>query len=172
MVKKKILNTVSAVFLVLFLCGAAAADTFPSFSSQTLDGKGITSSIFADKKLTVINIWTTWCPPCIAEMPDLGNMARNMPKGSQLVGIVLDAFGDDDIDEVVIEAKRILSRSKADFPQILPVYEMASVLETVEAIPTTIFVDSKGRIIGEPLVGSRREKDYRASIEKALKSLK
>jgi thiol-disulfide isomerase/thioredoxin len=169
--KKIIVNALAAIFAVLFIWSVAeAANIFPKFSSKKLDGGAVTSSIFADKKLTVINIWTTWCPPCINEMPDLGRMGRAMPEGSQLVGIVLDA--EDGDPDVIKEAKRILSRSKADFLQILPSSEMNPVLATVEAIPTTIFVDSLGQIIGSPLVGSRPEKEYRAEIEKTLKSLK
>ena len=44
----------------------------PSFTAKDLDGNTVTEEIFAEKDLTVVNIWGTFCPPCIAEMPELG----------------------------------------------------------------------------------------------------
>jgi hypothetical protein len=100
-------------------------------------------------------------------MPDLGVLGRAMPEGSQLVGIILDAEDSGAMED----AEKILTKAKADFLQVLPVQEMAPVLNEVNAIPTTIFVDSQGRIVGEPLVGSRSEDAYRGEIEKILASI-
>jgi thiol-disulfide isomerase/thioredoxin len=170
---KKGLWMVVAVFLLaLAFCAvvgrAEAAEYFPKFSSQTLDGKNVTNAVFSGKKLTMVNIWATWCPPCVGEMPDLGRLGASMPKGTQLIGLLLDA----DDSGAIQKAKTILSKAKADFLQIRPSKEMSSYLNTVEAIPTTVFVDSEGRIVGEPLVGAHSEKAYRAEIEKALKQLR
>jgi hypothetical protein len=90
-----------------------------------------------------------------------------MPEGSQLVGILLDAGERGAMDD----AQKILTEANAGFLQILPAKAMEPVLEEIDAIPTTIFVDSKGRIVGEPLVGSRSEKEYRAAVEKILNSI-
>jgi thiol-disulfide isomerase/thioredoxin len=149
----------SAVF-----AGAAGAAEFPAFSSQSSTGESVSEAVFADAKLTMINIWATWCPPCLDEMPDLGRLGRSMPEGSRLVGIILDS-------DAMEDAKKILTEAKADFLQIIPVKEMAPVLDEIDAIPTTIFVDSRGQLVGPVLVGSRAEGDYRAEIEKILKSM-
>jgi thiol-disulfide isomerase/thioredoxin len=179
MMKKKFLTTVFFVAIAIFIAMAANAaqaqdmpDVFPAFSSRSLEGKTITESIFSGKKLTMVNIWTTWCPPCIGEMPDLGVLGRSMPEGSQLVGIILDVEDPETDSETIGNAKRILKRSRADFPQIFPVDEIAPVLDEVEAIPTTIFVDSQGKIVGSVLVGARSEKEYRSEVENILKSMK
>ena len=159
------------VFVLMFAMAACAAGfpaVFPIFSSQTIDGGDVSEYIFSGKELTMVNIWTTWCPPCVAEMPDLGKMGRSMPEGTQLIGIILDAEGSGDA-KTINAAKKILAKAKADFVQILPSKEMAPVLRTVSAIPTTIFVDSAGNIVGKPLVGARSEKTYRAEVEKRLK---
>jgi thiol-disulfide isomerase/thioredoxin len=149
---------------MIFTKSSNAAEIFPAFSSRSVTGERVTNAIFADVKLTVVNIWATWCPPCRAEMPDLGLLGRSMPEGSRLVGIILDA----EDAGAMADAEEIFTEAHADFLQILPVKEMDSVLREVVAIPTTIFVDSQGKIIGKPLVGSRSEKTYRAEIEKIL----
>ena len=176
MVKKFVVAAIlvlSFVFVSMPLGAAYAAappKVFPAFSSQNIDGNPVTGDIFSGKKLTMINLWATWCPPCIYEMPDLGNLARSMPEGSQLVGIVLDVEGPND-SENIGDAKEIISDSNADFLQILPIEEMIPVLRWIEAIPTTIFVDSKGQIIGDFVIGMRDEDDYRTEVENRLKSM-
>ncbi|MDR1509421.1 MAG: TlpA family protein disulfide reductase [Synergistaceae bacterium] len=169
--QKRLVSLVIAIALLVFSLSTAseAAQTF-SFKSRTFDGKPVTSDIFQGSKLTMVNLWATWCPPCVREMPDLASLARSMPKDSQLVGIILDVTAKDKSAES--EAKEILERSRADFVQILYDSSMDSLRESmVEYIPTTIFVDSKGRIVGEPIVGSNDEETYRAAIEKELKKL-
>ncbi len=154
-------------------CSAEAAalpKTFPDFTAPTLDGKTVTQAIFAGNRLTMINFWGTYCPPCIDEMPDLGKLANSMPEGTRLVGIVIDASPDD--ADTKDEANQILTAAKADFLQILPVKEMLPVFNAIEAVPTTLFVDSEGNIVGEPIVGSGSGEEYRAEIEKALGLLK
>jgi thiol-disulfide isomerase/thioredoxin len=165
--KAVIVSALIALSAFLLFGTGSAADVFPAFSTQDIDGNQVTNAIFADKKLTMVNMWTTWCPPCIGEMPDLGKLARSMPEGSQLVGIVLDAYDPGALDE----AQKILSKAGATFPQFLPSDGMSLFLEKVEAIPTTVFVDADGKIVGQSLVGARSEKEYRSEIEKILKTI-
>jgi thiol-disulfide isomerase/thioredoxin len=168
--QKRLVPLVIAIALLVFSFAAVsdAAQTF-SFKSRMFDGKPVTSDIFKDNKLTMVNFWATWCPPCVSEMPDLASLARSMPKGSQLVGIILDVTAGD--DRARSNAEEILERSGADFVQILYDSSMDSFGESVEYIPTTILVDSKGRIVGDPIVGANDEETYRDEIEKALKKL-
>lgn len=161
------------VFVLVLVGAACAADAvvFPDFSSKTLDGQDVSADIFSKEKLTMVNLWTTWCPACVSGKSTLGGMARSMPEGSQLVGIVLDVEGVDDT-ATINEAKGILSEAQADFIQILPTMEMAPVLRTVRAVPKTIFVNSEGYIVGSPLLGALNEEAYRAEIERLLNSMR
>ena len=51
-------------------------NVFGSFTSETLEGTEITQDIFAEADLTMVNIWGTFCGPCIREMPELGEISR------------------------------------------------------------------------------------------------
>lgn len=126
---------------------------FPQFAAKDLAGDTVTNDIFARKKITVVNIWGTFCPPCIGEMPELGEWSRNMPEDAQLIGIICDANGENDT-KTAGTAQKILKEAQADFVNLLPSKDLMQYLESVEAVPTTIFVDSAGNLIGTPVIGA------------------
>ena len=131
----------------------AIQGSFPKFTAKDLNGNSVTNEIFANKKLTVLNIWGTFCPPCIGEMPELGEWSRQMPDDVQLIGMVCDIRGDND-NQTIEAAKKILKDSDSDFVNIIPNAEIAKYLQNVEAVPTTIFINSQGDIIGNPIIGA------------------
>ena len=52
--------------------GSQASKTvFGTFESKTLDGEDVSQDIFSKADLTMVNIWGTFCGPCIKEMPEL-----------------------------------------------------------------------------------------------------
>ena len=143
----------------------AMSGTMPTFNATNLDGQPVTNEIFASKKITVVNIWGTFCPPCIGEMPELGEMARDMPADAQLIGLVCDA---EDGSEQIQDAKKILRDAGADFVNIVPDAALMNFLSNVDAVPTTIFVNSKGEIVGRMIVGADVE-GYKDEVAKLLK---
>ncbi|MBR1647715.1 MAG: TlpA family protein disulfide reductase [Selenomonadaceae bacterium] len=143
----------------------AMAKQMPTFNAKNLDGKPVTNEIFASKKITVVNILGTFCPPCIGEMPELGELARNMPADAQLIGLVCDA---QDGSEEIQEAKKILRDAGANFVNIVPDENLLKFLSDVDAVPTTIFVNSKGEIVGRVIVGADVE-GYKNELAKLLK---
>lgn len=140
---------------------------FPQFSASNLNGENVTDEIFEQKKITVVNIWGTFCGPCIGEMPELGEWAKNMPENAQLIGIVCDIQGDGDYSTIA-EANNILSSANANFVNIIPDKSILKYLQTVEAVPTTFFIDSFGNIIGEPVIGADVD-SYKERVEEYLK---
>lgn len=125
----------------------------PSFTSKDLDGNAITDDIFKEKDLTVVNIWGTFCTPCVEEMPELGEWAKEMPDNVQIVGLICDIEGDDDETHKKL-AKTIIEKADADFIQIIANSDLSSIMNWVTGVPTTIFVDKDGNITGEPVVGA------------------
>ncbi|MBQ9942573.1 MAG: TlpA family protein disulfide reductase [Christensenellaceae bacterium] len=141
------------------------------FSAQELDGTPVDESIFAENKLTMVNIWATFCGPCIAEMPDLGRLAQEgADEGFGIVGVVADAVGaDGKPDEAYVQqAKDIVTQTGAEYVHLIPSEDLMPLLEKAQFVPTTVFVDSQGRQVGEAYVGSHSYEDWKDIADKLL----
>lgn len=116
------------------------------FSTTDLDGNAVDSSILSEAKLTVLNVWATYCTPCVNEMPDLETLSQNYKdKGVQVVGLVADVFDD---EEKKAEAKEILSATGVTYVNLLPDTVLDdSLLYDITGTPTTLFLDSEGKIL-------------------------
>ena len=122
-----------------------------SFETTDLEGNPVTSDmIFGGSKVTMVNVWATWCGPCVNELPELGKMAEEFEaKGCRIVGLCNDAV----TEQTAQEAMSILSEAGADYLNITPP-ENADDLFTLEAYPTTYFIGSDGQILADPIVGA------------------
>ena len=135
----------------------------PAFTAVDLDGNTVTDSIFSDKDLTVVNIWGTFCGPCVGEMPELGMWAQEMPDNVQLVGLVIDVAGEEDTQHRDL-AVSIMENAGADFTQIIANQDFADILKDVYGVPTTIFVDKDGNIVGDSIIGANVD-GYKQFVE-------
>ena len=142
------------------------AKNVPNFTAKTITGETVTNEIFASKKITMVNIWGTFCPPCIAEMPELGEIARSMPADAQIIGLICDAS--EDATRQIQKAQEITGQAGADFVNIVPDENLLNFLSGVEAVPTTIFVNSKGEVVGRAIIGADIE-GYKDELQKLLK---
>ena len=138
---------------------------FGSFTSTDLDGNEVTEAIFADKDLTVLNIWGTYCGPCKSEMPELADWAKELPDNVQIVGMVIDVpEGDADM---IKTAKEICADTGVDYLNITDNDSVEALLESVEAIPTTFILDSEGKTVCTPIVGADVEA-YKQAVQEYL----
>ena len=145
-----------------------AIGDIPDFNTVDLYGNPVDSSIFKNKDLTVVNIWGTFCGPCIREMPELGEWAKALPENVQLIGLVCDVNGADDTAGIE-EAKDIMGQAHADFVNLVASDSLASYLSAVQFVPTTILVDSLGHLVDEPIVGAKIE-SYKQAVEKYIET--
>ena len=101
----------------------------------------------------MINIWASFCGPCINEMPELESLYTEFKeKGGGIIGVLGDAAGKDDT-AVIDEGKKIVSDTGVTYPNVIAWDGMQSQLP-FNAFPTTYFVDSGGKVIGSPIVGA------------------
>lgn len=142
------------------------------FSTLDLDGNKVTNDVLKKAKVTMVNIWATWCPPCRAELPDIGNLAKKYKaKGCQVLAICSDVT-DEDISPLQT-AKDIIKNANCDEVIVLRRDKsMESIYEHIRAFPTTIFFDAKGNVIPPIIVGGRSEGDFAKAFDECLKKVK
>ena len=127
---------------------------FPAFEGMDLDGNPVTSDLFKDNAVTVVNFWFSTCAPCIAELGDLNALNEELKeKGGAVIGINADTIGGD--EKMIMEAREILEKKGAMYQNIyFPVESEAGRLTySIMAFPTTMVVDRSGRIVGEAILG-------------------
>jgi thiol-disulfide isomerase/thioredoxin len=116
----------------------------------------------------MINVWGTYCNPCLSEMPALGELAAEYdPAQFQLVGVVCDVMENDSTKNIDY-AKQLITETKANYPHLLAnesVY--MSFLGAVSAVPTTFFVRQDGSLIGY-LTGALEKENWKALIDDLL----
>lgn len=155
--------------------GQSGLVDFKSLKGTTLDGKDVDSSVFGQAKLTVVNVWGTFCSPCIGELPGLGELAKEYEeKGVQIIGLLGDAYSQDSsVDSAVVDdAKSIVADAKADYTHIIPDLDTCRlILSNMSAFPTTYFIDSEGSFVGKAVVGALDKEGWEAKIDAVLDSM-
>ena len=141
------------------------------FTTTDLNGETVTEEIFGRAKLTMVNIWGTYCTPCLSEMPSLGKLAQEAdPAEFQLVGVLADVMetaGPE--DETWAKAISLVEETGAAYTHLTQSESLYyAALQGVSAVPTTYFVNAKGELVGEPVVGSRSEEAWRETIAERL----
>ena len=140
------------------------------FSATELSGEVLDQSILKGKKLTMVNIWATYCAPCIREMPDLAELDREYEEsGFQILGIIADVYSPE--DATAENARTILNNCNCDYLNLLPNQSLAALLNGVSAVPTTVFMDESGNQVGEAYIGSRSKSDWAGIIDTLLKEI-
>lgn len=129
-----------------------------SFTATTVDGEELTSECFSQSKLTMLNVWATYCNPCLSEMPDLGEIALSYGTSEfQIIGIVSDVAEGDD-EETVQGVKDLIEETKADYPHVLLSESLyMNLVGAVDSVPTTFFVNRKGEMLGYVLGAQSKE---------------
>ena len=118
----------------------------------------------------MINIWATFCGPCINEMPDLQELSEeHADKGLQVMGLCSDVYTGEGIDErLMLEGEEVLSVTGAEYLQVIPNSDTAEeLLSDVLAVPTTYFVDSEGNTI-KIVIGAKSKEDWKTIIDGLL----
>ncbi|MGQ0675504.1 MAG: TlpA disulfide reductase family protein [Rhodospirillales bacterium] len=114
----------------------------PPLSFTDMEGRELSLADFKGK-LVVINLWATWCAPCIKEMPSLDRMnARLAGQGLALLAISQDKGG----------AKVVAPFLERLGLKSLPVYlDAKGAVQRalgVRGLPTTVVIDAEGRELG------------------------
>jgi len=146
------------------------------FTTQDVNGKEYTQDMFKDYDLTLVNIFTTWCTPCVAEMPELEKLYQQMKdQGVNVVGFVLDVLNEkgEIVQEDLERAQELVKRTGVTYPVLLPDSGyLNGRLTGIEAFPETFFVDKNGNVVGGTYSGSGGLEDWLEVVEQELAALK
>ncbi|MBU3724394.1 MAG: TlpA family protein disulfide reductase [Burkholderiaceae bacterium] len=124
------------------------------------DAKGETVALSSARgRITVVNFWATWCPPCIEEMPELSRFHEEFSsKNIKVIGLAVDSPSN---------VREFLSKRNFSYPLLITGgsgSELAKKLRNaVDALPYTVMIDEKGGMIRQK-VGKLTEKDLKSWI--------
>lgn len=138
-----------------------------SFEAVNTAGETVSSDIFADSRLTMVNVWATYCNPCLVEMPYLRELASEYSSEDfQIIGIVSDVL---EGDEAALDtALSLIEETGADYTHLLLNESLyTSMLTGVTAVPTTFFVDSDGQIL-DTVIGAMEKDAWKEAIDAYL----
>jgi cytochrome c biogenesis protein CcmG/thiol:disulfide interchange protein DsbE len=127
-------------------CPTAAPNpdaAIPGLPDQVLDCLGDTSSVsLAQVRGTpmVINVWASWCPPCIEELPLLEKVSRELDGEVDFIGI--------NIEDDPTKALQLMQDFGITYPSVIDRSGDTRAPLTIPGPPVTYFVSSKGVISG------------------------
>ena len=151
--------------------GEEKSGVLSSFTATDLEDNEVSQEILAEYDLTLVNVWATFCGPCLREMPSLGELAAEyQPQGVNIIGIVSDTLtseGELDEDQVDL-ARDLVEETKAEYTHLLPSQDLFGLLGQIYAVPTTFFVDSEGNQVGDTYMQSMSKEELSELIESHL----
>ena len=132
--------------------------SLPEVALTDLDGQPVSLDALPQGQPTVINLWATWCPPCIREMPVLDEAQRRYP------GVNFVFANQGEHPETI---RRFLSEQNLDLDHVLSDRQGGFSRATgSQGLPTTLFYNAEGQ-----LVDSHMGELSRASLARGLEHL-
>lgn len=120
----------------------AAGYPLKSYTFNTPDGTSLDLGAL-EGKITVLNFWATWCPPCVEEMPELDALYSELKaKNIELVGIAVDSPSN---------VNEFLTKTKVSYPIVLAGLggtELGKKMGNNQGgLPYTVVLDEKGKVL-------------------------
>lgn len=109
-----------------------------SFNLQTLQGESVSLKSLKGK-VVFMNFWATWCPPCVAEMPNIQSLYEKMP-ADQVAFVMVS------LDDNPPKAGKFIAKKGFTFPVYMPAGPVPQAYAS-QVIPTTFVISPDGRVM-------------------------
>ena len=121
----------------------------------------------------VLNIWATWCAPCVAEMPALQSIhADYQSRGVSLVAVSMDNALPGSREEARERVAKFIAAESITFPSVLYVGTLPTIeseLRLSGEIPVTIVFDARGQELSR-IEGILEDAKFRSELDRLLSS--
>jgi peroxiredoxin len=119
----------------------------PNFTFPDLDGKMVSLTDYKGK-VVLLNIWATWCLPCVEEMPSMEKLYQELKDESfEILAVSIDESG-------VKAVLPFMKKHKLSFPALIDAAGAMKSLYQATGVPESFIVDKDG-IIVEKVIGPR-----------------
>ena len=141
------------------------SDLAIDFEGTDIEGNVVTSAVFSQSKLTMVNVWATYCNPCLSEMPGLGELADEFDAEEfQIIGIISDVVEGEEQEL----AEDLIDHTQAGYTHLLLNESIYNALLTdVAAVPTTFFIDENGVVL-DTVIGAMEKSAWEEKINALL----
>ena len=140
------------------------------FTAMDKDGKTVKLSDFKGKKV-YINMWASWCGPCMREIPELEKTYQKLKDNKDIVFLSMTSPNDAEFKNQSPQDKGkdvILNKAKelgVTYPVLFDVNDRFIINYAIRSFPTHIFINSDGTI-GNRIAGGVTEESLTKEIEK------
>ncbi|MGD9180333.1 MAG: TlpA disulfide reductase family protein [Desulfobacterales bacterium] len=164
--QKTNLQSVVIIVLIVILIGILILLQTKDFFSHQTDGSGLANGLPAPNftlpdpdgqmvgltdfrgKVVLLNIWATWCPPCVEEMPSMEKLYQELKdEDFEILAVSIDESGAQDV-------LPFMKKHKLSFPVLLDAKGTIMALYRTTGVPESFIID-KDRILVEKVIGPR-----------------
>jgi cytochrome c biogenesis protein CcmG, thiol:disulfide interchange protein DsbE len=140
---------------------ASRTDTL-SFSLPMLSGGGTLSSKDLRGRPVVLNFWASWCDPCRREMPALQRVHEHYEGRVHIVGV--------DVQDAPANAKEFANEIGVKYPLVVADSDdpLVRELNVASGLPRTFFIDERGRLTGDEVLGEITEQQLIDTLDGLL----
>ena len=119
----------------------------PNFSLPDLDGQMVNLTDYKGR-VVLLNIWATWCPPCVEEMPSMEKLYQELQgEGFEILAVSIDESGAQDV-------LPFMKKHKLSFPVLIDPKGTLKGLYQTTGVPESLIIDKDG-ILVEKVIGPR-----------------
>ena len=127
--------------------GLAKGQPAPNFTLPDLDGQMVSLADYRGK-VVLLNIWATWCPPCLEEMPSMEKLYQELKgEGFEILAVSIDESGAQDV-------LPFMKKHKLSFPALTDSRGAIKNLYQTTGVPESFIIDKDG-ILVEKVIGPR-----------------